>query len=157
MFSVNETEVAFFSAEDYGLYKANPNPSWWPHLWGGAAFDQNSGCVDLKSFNEFVSLFLKVTIFTWSAFFFKFLSRLLVVLKRSFCCVFVLKLLNKVCSNLNLSSVVFWKWNCSLLLQASINTWLWAGTYEDRLMHSQVRRKNISAVYIVLPLWWRPF
>ncbi|XP_075886779.1 UPF0538 protein C2orf76 homolog [Nelusetta ayraudi] len=25
---VNETEVAFFSAEDYGLYKANPTSTW---------------------------------------------------------------------------------------------------------------------------------
>lgn len=26
----NETEVAFFRKEDYGLYKANPKSAWWP-------------------------------------------------------------------------------------------------------------------------------
>lgn len=29
----NETEVAFFRKEDYGLYKANPKTAWWPQYF----------------------------------------------------------------------------------------------------------------------------
>lgn len=31
--SANETEVAFFKKEDYGLYKANPKSAWWPQCF----------------------------------------------------------------------------------------------------------------------------
>lgn len=31
--SANETEVAFFKKEDYGLYKANPKTAWWPQCF----------------------------------------------------------------------------------------------------------------------------
>lgn len=44
--------------------------------------DHNCGVVDLKSFNTFDGLFLKVTIFTQSAFLFS--PDFLVVVKRSF-------------------------------------------------------------------------